>query len=48
MNIKEYWHDVDLRLEQLVENGYVKLLYDAFPSFNFSISALIEHGLLVS
>ena len=25
MNIKEYWHDVDLRLEQLVENGYVKL-----------------------
>lgn len=25
MNIKEYWHDIDLRLEKLVNNGYVKL-----------------------
>ena len=25
MNIQEYWHDIDLRLEQLLENGFVKL-----------------------
>jgi len=25
MNNKEYWHDIDSRLEQLVDNGYVKL-----------------------
>ena len=25
MNIQEYWHDIDSRLEQLLENGFVKL-----------------------
>ena len=25
MNIQEYWHDIDKRLEQLLENGFVKL-----------------------
>jgi hypothetical protein len=25
MNIQEYWHDIDLRLEQLLEHGFVKL-----------------------
>lgn len=30
MNIKEYWLDIDSRLEQLNEKGYVKL-----PSLNF-------------
>ena len=29
MNIKEYWQDLDSRLEQLLENGFVKL-----PSLN--------------
>jgi hypothetical protein len=25
MNIEEYWHDIDLRLKKLVEEGFVKL-----------------------
>ena len=25
MNIQEYWHDIDSRLVQLLENGFVKL-----------------------
>tara|TARA_X000000950_G_C13864600_1_gene640176 strand:+ start:662 stop:1369 length:708 start_codon:yes stop_codon:yes gene_type:complete len=29
MNIEKYWHDLDLRLEKLLENGFVKL-----PSLN--------------
>ena len=29
MNIEKYWHDLDLRLENLLENGFVKL-----PSLN--------------
>ena len=29
MNIDEYWHDIDLRLEQLIDHGFVKL-----PSLN--------------
>ena len=25
MNIEYYWHDIDSRLEQLLEKGFVKL-----------------------
>ena len=25
MNIQDYWHDIDYRLEYLLEHGFVKL-----------------------
>jgi hypothetical protein len=35
MNTKDYWQDIDRKLEQLVDKGYVKL-----PSLNYLILIL--------
>ena len=37
MNIDEYWHDIDLRLDKLVEDGCVKL--PPLNQFNLNLLA---------
>ena len=37
MNIEEYWHDIDQRLEHLLEDGYVKL--PSLSSFDLDLLA---------
>ena len=37
MNIKDYWQDIDEKLEQLVDSGYVKL--PSLKLFDLDITA---------